>query len=112
MRRTQIQVDEAIYAAARRRAFDTHRSLAAVMREALGRGLGLEHHDAAVAAEFDTDVTRRGPRSRVSLPLFGARSGARAQVSNADIERALADADAAALPSPGASPRRRRNRSR
>jgi hypothetical protein len=66
----------------------------------------------AVAAELDTPIVRRGEKSRVRLPLFGASSGGRAHVSNADLERALADADVAPLASPGAPSRRRRHRSR
>jgi hypothetical protein len=63
----------------------------------------------AVAAELDTPIVRRGEKSRVRLPLFGAPSGARVQVPNSDLERALADV--AGLPSSGTS-RRRRHRSR
>ena len=71
----------------------------------------------AVAAELDTHAIRRGQKTRVALPLFGGSTGPRGRPSNADLERALAEADVAALPSPvssGASarPRRRRPRSR
>jgi len=52
----------------------------------------------AVAAELDTHVARRNPNARVVLPLFGAAAGPRVRLSNADLERALADADVAALP--------------
>lgn len=48
----------------------------------------------AVAAELDTHVVRRGQMARVTLPLFGS-SGPRVRLSNADVERALAEADAA-----------------
>ena len=66
----------------------------------------------AVAAELETHIVRRGPKTRVSLPLFGGSSGPRVRPSNADLERALADADIAALPSPASSkPGRRRGRS-
>jgi hypothetical protein len=66
----------------------------------------------AVAAELDTHVVRRGQKARVTLPLFGG-SGPRVRPSNADLERALADADAAALPAsarPGASAKSSRRR--
>jgi hypothetical protein len=67
----------------------------------------------AVAAELEAHVVRRGPKTRVSLPLFGASGGTRMRLSNADLERALADADIAALPLPASSkPRRLRGRSR
>lgn len=51
----------------------------------------------AVAAELDTQVARRGQKTRMTLPLFGGSSGPRVRVSTADLERALADADVAAL---------------
>jgi len=57
----------------------------------------------AVAAELETHAIRRTQKTRVVLPLFGAADGRRARPSNADLERALADADAAALPRAGAS---------
>lgn len=57
----------------------------------------------AVAAELDTQVVRRGQKTRVTLPLFGGSAGPRVRPSNADLERALAEADIAALPSPVAS---------
>ncbi len=40
MRRTQIQLDERTYAAARRRAYERGCSLSAVVREALAQSLG------------------------------------------------------------------------
>ena len=71
----------------------------------------------AVAAELDTQVIRRGQNTRVTLPLFGRSSGPRVRLSNADLERALADADVAALspfasPPAAAKPVRRRRRSK
>ena len=63
----------------------------------------------AVAAELGQAPVRSGDRERVTLPLFGAASGARARPSNADLERALADADEAQI---GTSSPRRRGRSR
>ena len=40
MKRTQIQLDDAIYEAVRRRAFEQGRSMASVVREALSRAFG------------------------------------------------------------------------
>ena len=65
----------------------------------------------AVAAELETPVARRGQKARVSLPLFGALEGPRVRPSNADLERALADADVAALPL-SKPPKRSRRRGR
>lgn len=67
----------------------------------------------AVAAELDTHATRRAKGTRVRLPLFGDASGPRVRFSNAELEQALADADAASL-SAGKPlrPRRRPARSR
>jgi len=71
----------------------------------------------AVAAELDTHVVRRSQKTRVTLPLFGGSAGPRVRPSNADLERALADADIAALPASATSgtsskPGRRRRRSK
>lgn len=67
----------------------------------------------AVAAELDAHIVRRGQKTRVTLPLFGVPSGPRVRLSNADLERVLAGADIAALPSLVSSkPRRRRRRSK
>ena len=71
----------------------------------------------AVAAELETHAVRRGQNTRVSLPLFGGSAGPRVRLSNADLERALADADAESLPSsvgarPSARSKRRRGRSK
>jgi hypothetical protein len=48
----------------------------------------------AVAVELGRTAGGDGPRPRVRLPLFGAATGARADPSNADLERALGEADA------------------
>jgi hypothetical protein len=71
----------------------------------------------AVAAELETHAVRRGLKARVVLPLFGGPSGPRIRLSNADVERAVADADVLALPSPltvraSAKSTRRRGRSK
>jgi hypothetical protein len=65
----------------------------------------------AVAAELGNQPARPGARARVTLPLFGAASGPRVRLSNADLERALADADAAQVP-PSAPRHRGRRRDR
>jgi len=65
----------------------------------------------AVAAELETHAVRRGQTTRVALPLFGGSAGPRVRPSNADLERAVADADIAALRLPVSSkPGRRRRR--
>ena len=46
----------------------------------------------ALAAELQIQSTRADAGTRVRLPLFGG-VGAPARVSNADLERALSDAD-------------------
>jgi len=67
----------------------------------------------AVAAELGNLPARPRARSRVTLPLFGAASGPRARPTNADLERALADADAAQIRAvPPGRRRRRRTHSR
>jgi hypothetical protein len=72
----------------------------------------------AVAAELELHATKRGRNARVTLPLFGDPAGPRVRPSNADLERAVADADgSAALPASesqesDSKPRRRRGRSR
>ena len=65
----------------------------------------------AVAAELESHIGRRGRKGRVTLPLFGAPAGPRVRPSNADLERALADAEIAALPS-SVSPKSGRRRGR
>ena len=40
MKKTQIQLDDETYAALRRRAYEEHRSISSVVREALGEKLG------------------------------------------------------------------------
>ena len=64
----------------------------------------------AVAAELQTQAIRRGQKMRVALPLFGTPAGPRVRPSNADLERALADADVAAQPRPASRKPLRRAR--
>ena len=60
----------------------------------------------AVANELQVHA-RTIARRRVNLPLFGSTSGHPVRLSNADIERARADADAAAAMPRSGSGRRR-----
>ncbi len=66
----------------------------------------------AVAAELGVVRVASADRPRVVLPLFGASTGPRVSPSNADLERALADADAAQVPPRQASNRSRRRKIR
>jgi hypothetical protein len=63
----------------------------------------------AVTAELGRDPAAPTRGARVTLPLFGGGPGPRVSPSNADLERALAAADAAAV-SGGRAPRTRRPR--
>lgn len=64
----------------------------------------------AVAAELGRDPAAPPKRARVVLPLFGGGAGPRADPSNADLERALAEVDATMVG--GARMRRARRRPR
>jgi plasmid stability protein len=71
VRRTQIQLDEATYAALRVRAYQERRSLSAVIREVLAEALG-------------TPGRRKGRRTMKDFPFVGAGAsdqGAEAPVS-------------------------------
>lgn len=48
----------------------------------------------AVEAELAMASVTKAKRTRVRLPLFGSAVGPKVKISNADIERALTDADA------------------
>lgn len=52
MKRTQVQLDDQIYEAVRRRAFDEHRSISAVVRDALAAGLSLRRRPTARKPDF------------------------------------------------------------
>jgi hypothetical protein len=52
----------------------------------------------AVEAELGRASMPQSPGVRVSLPLFGEVDAAPVRVSNVDLARALAEADAAAVP--------------
>lgn len=66
----------------------------------------------AVAAELETHIIKKGKKGRVLLPLFGNPAGPPVRLSNADLERALADADAPALPPTRASGKTKRRKGR
>jgi hypothetical protein len=92
--RTTVELPPSLMRAAKARSAEAGESLKALLAR-------------AVAAELGRDAAPSASGARVVLPLFGAGSGPRANLSNADLERALADADAALVPAARA-PRRRR----
>lgn len=65
----------------------------------------------AVAAELELQTARRGQQTRVRLPLFGSATGSPVKLTNADLARALADADAAQVKA-SAKPVARKGRGR
>ena len=95
--RTTIQLPPALMRAAKARSAEHGESLKALFERAL-------------AAELGRPIAKSAPGPRVALPLFGRADGPRANPSNADLERALADVDAtrAAVPIRPASKRRPR----
>ena len=52
MQRTQVQLDPETYAAVRQRAFDTRRSISAVVRDTLATALNVRPAPAATIATF------------------------------------------------------------
>ncbi len=60
----------------------------------------------AVAAELELPAMRRAEKARVRLPLFGSPTGTPVRLTNADLERALAGADAANAATPTSRPTR------
>ena len=63
----------------------------------------------AVATELQAALSfRQGQRTRVRLPLFGGAEQPAVKLSNADLEQALAAADASATRPPRRSRRKRR----
>jgi hypothetical protein len=62
----------------------------------------------AVQAELGRDAAAPAAQRRLTLPLFGAGTGGSVRLSNADLERALAEADAAGIESTPHSRRARR----
>jgi hypothetical protein len=66
----------------------------------------------AVAAELAVQHARPGQQARVKLPLVGSSAGRKVRVTNANVEHALADADAALVTPGGAGKSSRRGRAR
>lgn len=93
--RTTVEFPAALMRAAKARSAERGESLKSLISR-------------AVAAELGGYSEGSSTRRRVSLPLFGRAAGPRADPSNADLERALADADVARLEP--ARPRRRQRR--
>jgi hypothetical protein len=52
MRRTQVQLDPETYAAVRQRAFDTRRSISAVVRDTLAAALNVRPAQATAIGDF------------------------------------------------------------
>jgi len=52
----------------------------------------------ALTAELGRECPTAAVRSRLVLPLFGSAQGDRVNVSNADLERALVEADGHRVP--------------
>jgi hypothetical protein len=65
----------------------------------------------AVEAELGREAAAPGTRQRMALPMFGGH-GAPVRLSGADLERALADADAAAITAATQAGGRHRSRRR
>jgi hypothetical protein len=97
--RTTVELPPDLMRAAKARSAESGESLKALLTR-------------AVAAELGNEPSRSAARARVTLPLFGAASGPRARPSSADLERALADADAAHAGAPAGRRRGRRRRDR
>jgi hypothetical protein len=91
--RTTVEFSPALMRAAKARSAERGESLKSLLSR-------------AVAAELGGHIGDAAARRRVTLPLFGQQAGPRANPTNADLERALANADAARAAEPG-QPRRR-----
>jgi hypothetical protein len=89
--RTTVELPPALLRAAKARSAERGESLKGLLTRAVAAELGLG--------------TGGGPRPRIRLPLFGHAAGRRANPSNADLERALAEVDAAGV-GPSTEPRR------
>jgi hypothetical protein len=95
--RTTVEFPPALMRAAKSRSAELGESLKTLLTR-------------AVAAELGRDATGPAQGARVVLPLFGRSAGPRVNPSSADLERALADADATLVPTPRARRARRRTR--
>ena len=95
--RTTIEFPSGLIRAAKARSADRGESLKALVSRAL-------------AAELGREIPAGAARPRLVLPLFGSAHGARVNPSNADLERALAEADAQPVPKPRLAARRHSKR--
>lgn len=95
--RTTVELPPALLRAAKARSAERGETLKALLTR-------------AVAAELGGHTAGPGARTRVTLPLFGDSRGARVNPSNADLERALTDADAGHASGPRPPRGRRRSR--
>ena len=95
--RTTIEFPPGLLRSAKARSAERGESLKALVSRAL-------------AAELGREVPTGAARSRLVLPLFGVAHGERPNPSNADLERALAEADAHQVPKPRLAARRRSTR--
>lgn len=93
--RTTVMLPPEIMRAAKARSAERGESLKALLTR-------------AVEAELGRAAPSESARTRVSLPLFGSVDGPPIRVSNADLARALADADAATVPAKRPAERARR----
>ncbi|NQW03171.1 MAG: hypothetical protein HQ485_04005 [Acidobacteria bacterium] len=78
--RTTVELDPALMRAAKARSAERGESLKSLLAR-------------AVAAELEA-VPVQAATAKVSLPLFGSAKGSKVRLTSADLERALADADA------------------
>ena len=85
--RTTLEFPQELIRAAKARSADRGESLKTLVSRAL-------------AAELGREVPAGAARPRLVLPLFGTAHGERVNPSNADLERALAEADAHQVPRP------------
>lgn len=80
--RTTVELPPELMRAAKARAAESGESLKSLLTR-------------AVSAEVQVHAIRTGQSRRVRLPLFGTPTASPVTLTNADLERALADADAA-----------------
>lgn len=92
--RTTVELPPDLFRAAKARAAESGESLKSLLTR-------------AVAAELQIDQ-RSGPGGRVTLPLFGRATGPPVRLTNADVERALAETEVTAVTARGGSRRRPR----
>lgn len=85
--RTTVELPPALLRAAKARSAERGETLKALLTR-------------AVASELGRHAASSESRGRVTLPLFGHPDGAPVTLSNRDLERALADQDAARADAP------------